>query len=85
MSTLSGERCVACRHDSLRVTAAEIADLGREVSGWQLLERDGARLERAFHFPKTSPRRWPSPTGSAPSLRWRVTILPSSPSGDVSR
>jgi 4a-hydroxytetrahydrobiopterin dehydratase len=52
MSTLSGERCVACRHDSPRVTAAGIADLGREVSGWQLLEREGiARLERAFHFP----------------------------------
>jgi 4a-hydroxytetrahydrobiopterin dehydratase len=52
MSTLSGERCVACRRDSPRVTATEIAELGREVSGWQLLERDGiARLERAFHFP----------------------------------
>ena len=51
MNTLSGEGCVACRHDSPRVTAGEIAELGREVSGWQLLERDGiARLERAFHF-----------------------------------
>jgi 4a-hydroxytetrahydrobiopterin dehydratase len=52
MSPLSGEGCVACRHDSPRVTAAEIAELGREVSAWQLLERDGiARLERAFDFP----------------------------------
>ena len=52
MSTLSAERCVACRRDSPRVTEAEIAELGREVSGWQLLERDGiARLERVFHFP----------------------------------
>jgi 4a-hydroxytetrahydrobiopterin dehydratase len=34
------------------VTEAEIAELGREVSGRQLLERDGiARLERVFHFP----------------------------------
>jgi 4a-hydroxytetrahydrobiopterin dehydratase len=52
MSTLSAERCVACRRDSPRVTGAEIAELGREVSDWQLQERDGiARLERAFHFP----------------------------------
>jgi len=34
------------------VTEAEIAVLRREVSGWQLLERDDiARLERVFHFP----------------------------------
>jgi 4a-hydroxytetrahydrobiopterin dehydratase len=34
------------------VTEAEVAELKREVSGWQLLERDGiARLERVFHFP----------------------------------
>ena len=52
MSTLSAERCVACRRDSPRVTEAEIAELKREVAGWQLLERDGiARLERVFHFP----------------------------------
>jgi 4a-hydroxytetrahydrobiopterin dehydratase len=52
MSTPSAERCVASRRDSPRVTKAEIAELGREVSGWQLLERDGiARLERVFHFP----------------------------------
>ena len=52
MSTLSTERCVACRRDSPRVTEAEIAELGREVSDWQLQERDGiARLQRVFHFP----------------------------------
>jgi 4a-hydroxytetrahydrobiopterin dehydratase len=52
MSTLSAERCVACHRDSPRVTEAEIADLRREVSAWQLLESDGvARLERVFHFP----------------------------------
>jgi hypothetical protein len=45
MSTLSAERCVACRRDSPRVTEAEIADLRREVfSDWQLLERDGIRV-----------------------------------------
>jgi 4a-hydroxytetrahydrobiopterin dehydratase len=52
MSTLSAERCVACRRDSPRVTEAEIADLRRDVPDWQLLERDGiGRLERAFHLP----------------------------------
>jgi 4a-hydroxytetrahydrobiopterin dehydratase len=52
MSTLSAERCVACRHDSPRVTEVEIAELRREVPAWQLVERDGiARLERLFQFP----------------------------------
>jgi 4a-hydroxytetrahydrobiopterin dehydratase len=51
MSTLSAERCVACRRDSPRVTEKEIAELTREVSGWQRLERDGVvRLERVFSF-----------------------------------
>ena len=52
MRTLSGERCVACRRDSPRVTAAEIAELRPEIADWQLLEHDGiARLERVFPFP----------------------------------
>ena len=51
MRTLSAERCVACRRDSPRVTAAEIAELRSDVPDWQLLERDEiARLERVFHF-----------------------------------
>jgi 4a-hydroxytetrahydrobiopterin dehydratase len=34
------------------VTEAEIAELRREISDWQVLEREGiARLERVFHFP----------------------------------
>ena len=52
MRSLSGERCVACRRDSPRVTEAEIAELRPEIPEWQLLERDGiARLERLFPFP----------------------------------
>jgi 4a-hydroxytetrahydrobiopterin dehydratase len=52
MSKLSVERCIACRRDSPRVTAAEIAELTPEIADWQLLERDSiARLERVFHFP----------------------------------
>jgi len=52
MSTLSAERCVACRRDSPRVTEAEVADLKRQIPDWQLVERDGvAQLERMFHVP----------------------------------
>jgi 4a-hydroxytetrahydrobiopterin dehydratase len=52
MSPLSTERCVACRHDSPRVTEAEIGELRREISDWQLVGRDGiAQLERVFRFP----------------------------------
>ncbi len=52
MRTLFAERCVACRRDSPRVTAAEIAEVKPEVPDWRLLERDGiARLERVFDFP----------------------------------
>ncbi len=52
MSTLSAERCIACRSDSPRVTSAEVAELRREILDWQVLERDGiARLDRIFHFP----------------------------------
>ena len=52
MSTLSAERCVACRRDSPRVTEAEVADLRRQIPDWHLVERDGiARLERVFDFP----------------------------------
>jgi 4a-hydroxytetrahydrobiopterin dehydratase len=49
MSTLSAERCTACRRDSPRVTDEEITELRREISSWQVRERDGiARLERVF-------------------------------------
>jgi 4a-hydroxytetrahydrobiopterin dehydratase len=52
MSTLSAERCVACRRDSPRVTEAETVELRHEVPDWQLVERDRiSQLERAFHFP----------------------------------
>jgi len=52
MSTLSTERCVACRRDSPQVTEAEIAELRREIPDWHLVERDGIRrLERVFHVP----------------------------------
>jgi 4a-hydroxytetrahydrobiopterin dehydratase len=52
MSTLSAERCVACRRDSPRVTETEVADLKRQIPDWELVERNGiTRLERTFHLP----------------------------------
>ena len=51
MRRLTSEKCVACRRDSPRVTAAEIAELKPEIPDWELLERDGIeRLERVFRF-----------------------------------
>jgi 4a-hydroxytetrahydrobiopterin dehydratase len=85
MSTLSAERCVACRRDSPRVTEAEIAGLRRELSVWQLLERDGiARLERLLHFASFADAlAFISRVGAL--AQSEVTIRPSSPSGGVSR
>lgn len=51
METLVNSQCVACRADSPRVTAAEIAEYRSQVPEWQLLERDGIpQLERVFKF-----------------------------------
>lgn len=52
MSRLAAEKCVACRRDAPHVTDAEIAELGRDVPEWRIVERDGIRrLERGFTFP----------------------------------
>lgn len=52
MSSLSTERCVACRGDAPRLTEAEIAALLPEVAGWTVVTHDGiARLERVLRFP----------------------------------
>lgn len=52
MTNLTGERCVACRRDSPRVTDAEVAELKPQIPEWQIVERDGVpRLERVFTFP----------------------------------
>jgi len=51
VSHLAGERCVACRRDSPRVTEAEIAELKPQVPDWELIELDGIqRLQRVFSF-----------------------------------
>ena len=51
MSTLTNEKCTACRRDSPRVTEAEISELKPLIPEWTLVERDGIqRLERVFKF-----------------------------------
>jgi 4a-hydroxytetrahydrobiopterin dehydratase len=42
-------RCVACRKDAPTVTDAELAEFHRQVSDWDIVERDGIkRLRRVF-------------------------------------
>ena len=49
MTTLYGEKCVACRRDSPKVTDEEIAELHPVVPDWRLTEDDGIRrLDRTF-------------------------------------
>ncbi|MCE2393416.1 4a-hydroxytetrahydrobiopterin dehydratase [Candidatus Poribacteria bacterium] len=56
METLTGMKCIACRRDAPKVTAAEIAEYHPQVSDWQLIERDEIkRLERLFQFDGFAP------------------------------
>ena len=49
---LTSERCVACRADSPRLTADELAPLLSRLSDWRVVERNETpRLQRAFRFP----------------------------------
>jgi len=51
MTTLTHERCVACRKDAPRVTDAEIAELKPQVPDWNIVEHSEIpRLERVFRF-----------------------------------
>ena len=50
--SLHEERCIACRPGAQGVTDAEAAALGRLVSAWTRVTREGVpRLERVFTFP----------------------------------
>lgn len=52
MSNLSQEKCAACRENSPRVTAYEIAELKPLIPAWNLIEKDGVpQLERTYKFP----------------------------------
>ena len=51
MTSLTAERCVACRRDAPTATDAEIAELRPQVPDWDLVEVDGVkRLRREFRF-----------------------------------
>jgi 4a-hydroxytetrahydrobiopterin dehydratase len=59
MSTLTTEKCGACRADAPRVTDAEILDLRPQVPEWTLVDRDGIqRLERVFRFEDFAQALW---------------------------
>jgi 4a-hydroxytetrahydrobiopterin dehydratase len=49
METLTQMKCVACRKDAPTVRDAEIAELHRQLSDWDIVELDGIkRLRRVF-------------------------------------
>jgi 4a-hydroxytetrahydrobiopterin dehydratase len=49
--SLQESKCTACRADSPRVTAEEIAELQPEIPDWKIVERDGIpRLERTVRL-----------------------------------
>jgi 4a-hydroxytetrahydrobiopterin dehydratase len=51
MSGLTAETCEACHVGAPTVTEEEMKTLGKEVSEWEVLERDGIKqLEREFKF-----------------------------------
>src|SRR2546430_13016000 len=51
VTTLTNEKCTACRRDSPRVTEADIHELQPQIPEWNLTQVDAiARLERVFRF-----------------------------------
>jgi len=53
MSELTGEKCVACRGDAPKATAAEIRQWSPGIPNWEIVTPAGgiARLQRVFSFP----------------------------------
>ena len=51
MSTLTHEKCTACRGDSPRASDSVIQELKPQVPDWTIVERESIpRLERVFRF-----------------------------------
>jgi 4a-hydroxytetrahydrobiopterin dehydratase len=51
VTTLTSEKCVACRRDAPTVTDADVAELQPEIPDWELVEIEGVkRLRRVFAF-----------------------------------
>jgi len=52
MTQLTGQKCVACRADSPRVTNMEIAELSPQIPSWNFIDEDGVpKLENSYRFP----------------------------------
>jgi 4a-hydroxytetrahydrobiopterin dehydratase len=52
MTSLSEQRCVACRADSPHVTDAEVAELHPGVAEWRVVTENNVRkLRRTFQLP----------------------------------
>ena len=50
--SLAEEKCVACRADAPKATAAEIAEWSQQIPAWKVVQGDGEpRLVRTFTFP----------------------------------
>jgi 4a-hydroxytetrahydrobiopterin dehydratase len=51
VTTLTSEKCVACRRDAPTVSDADVAELQPEIPDWELVEIEGVkRLRRVFAF-----------------------------------
>lgn len=51
MTTLTHQRCVACRPDSPRATAQEIQEWMPQIPEWRIIDRNGVpQLERTYKF-----------------------------------
>lgn len=51
MTTLTKEKCVACRRDSPLVTDQEVTELKPQIPDWELTSTDGIdRLQRVYRF-----------------------------------
>jgi 4a-hydroxytetrahydrobiopterin dehydratase len=52
MTELARQKCEACTPNSRAVTLAEIEFLKSQITGWQVIEREGElRLEKVYQFP----------------------------------
>ena len=51
MIELAGQKCEACRRGAPPATEAEIAEFGRQIPEWEIVDRGGIpTLERVFRF-----------------------------------
>ena len=67
MTSLSSEKCVACRHNSRRVSKIEIEQLKSQIPEWNLLDdNDILKLNRTFKFQNY---------GAAAKFTWNVAMI----------